>query len=113
MPFSKKFFRLRREGRKRRKSGYYWIYWALDPTAASGMSIRVGHYNEHTDTWSLPGAIRFYKDADFLRIDERPISQFPWSFLSKVLLILAALCIGISVGFWIINIIHDIKHLTK
>lgn len=111
MQFLKKFFRLRRKGGKQRKTGYYWVGWQIPTKESTGFIVAL--YNADTDTWIIPGRVRFYKDTDFLFIDGNQVTPFPWSLLSKIILIAAWCCIVISVIMTVINTIHDYKHLTK
>lgn len=114
MQFSKKFFRLRRRGAKRRESGYYWVHWSYGGNAGKNDVWRIGYYNAFSDNWSVTGDLRFFKDADFLAINEYRILSFwsryrVWNFL----LCLALIEMGWNLGYIIYLTIEYIHRLLK
>lgn len=73
--FSKNFFRLRRKGVKRRKSGYYWVKWSY--SFNTGNTVwRIAYYLEPWHNWQLPGDVRYFKDEDFLEIGGKISDDF-------------------------------------
>jgi hypothetical protein len=128
----KNFFRLRRIGGylrtrlpkqlggyprtrlpKQRKTGYYYVLWSYRGSTTEGDVWRIGFYLESNNTWSLTGDLRFFKDVDFIAITKKPVNSFPYLLINKVLLIVSCCLIAFSLTMTIINIFHQINHITK
>jgi hypothetical protein len=81
---SKIFFRLRRKRaiRRPRQRGHYWVLWSAG--GANGNVYRIAFYLDKGDVWYITGSDRPFKDADFIQINENPVT-FPWSFAMKAM----------------------------
>lgn len=114
MPFSKNFFRLRRRGANRRKSGYYWVHWSYGGTAGKNDVWRIGYYNAFSQKWSITGDSRYFDDGDFIAINEYQILGF-WSQyrVFNFLLCLALIEMAWNAGYIIYNVIEYFYRLTK
>ena len=114
MRLLKKFFRLRRKGRKRRKSGYYWVNWSYSGNPNKGDIWRIAFYLEDLNVWTITGDIRRFGDDDFIDIIEYPIKGL-LSKLEVALYVFAWLCLGLTVAINIASflIILHTKYLKK
>lgn len=88
-----------------RKSGYYWVGWNYT-TDMSNIVYHIGYYDESMQRWCMLGDEGWYSDANFIRIDEIPITRKPrlpwyWQLLANIIagLILTSLASGL---LWIV-----------